>query len=138
MPPPVARHFPRLYSWIQQSKDELKQVYTTANAHDLDKQGRQRITIQAEGREVDAETILSGVHFHLDEEYVYLLKNLTEHSITAIYASNLNDGFLVTKLSQSEDLPEPVQAAVSALSEQLNAIPPSTDIRQPTEQPEAL
>jgi len=130
MPSSVERQFPTLTAWLQQTEDQLRQVYQTAAAHNLDKSARQQITIDAEGRQLNMETILSGLRFHITEEYPYMLKHLTAHSVTAIYAANMNDQFFVAKLAQADELPAPVQQQIVALKAQLDSIPSSTEAQQ--------
>jgi len=92
--------------------------------------------LKIEGREMTTLTILKAVAYHNKEEYPYLLHNLTEHSLTAIYASNMNDQFHVMRLRDSAvvaDASEAVQQAIAALSDHLNNIPPSNSL-----EPEAV
>jgi hypothetical protein len=122
---PQERRYPRLFDWLTQTRKQLAEVNRQAQQHNYDQAA---LTVHVDGRDMSMETILGGVRYHLYEEYPYLLANLTEHSITAIYASNLNDRYWVMTLAQVETLPPPLQDAVSALSTQLDAIPPSNKL----------
>lgn len=127
-PPPYAP----LRRWTEQVQAQVAAVYRAADQHGLDRAARQQIVIKADGREMTMQVILDGVAYHASQEYPYLLRDLTEHSVTAIYASNMNDQFYVASLQNAEALQEsPVLAAVASLAEQLRAIPPSTDLNAP-------
>jgi hypothetical protein len=70
------------------------------------------------------DTILTSVKFHTAEEYPHLLLNVSQITVSAIYATNLNDRFLVSKLY---DILEqgPLREAVGQLVSQIEAIPPT-------------
>jgi hypothetical protein len=76
------------------------------------------------------DVVLKSAEFHLNEEYLYILEHFTEHSLTAIYAFNLNDRYWMATLAAVEILPEKVKQSLEALSEHLDAIPPSTALQQ--------
>lgn len=61
-------------------------------------------TIKVDGRNQSIQTILKGVVYHLSQEYPYLLQHLTEHSLLAIRASNLNDQYAIKKLMESSEI----------------------------------
>lgn len=83
------------------------------------------ITIKVDGRNQSIQTILKGVVYHLSKEYPYLLQHLTEHSVLAIHASNLNDRYAVEKLILcSEIVPfESLIKNLDSLRNHLNDIP---------------
>ncbi len=116
-----------LIAWMERGAVLLTAVYAAADKNGLDKTARQKMTLKLEGRDLSLQTALAGVEHHLRQEYPYLLKNLTEHSITGIYASNLNDQFRIMRLRDADFLANQpsLREAVSQLSEHLNAIPPS-------------
>lgn len=125
---PAQRQFPRLFEWLHSAQAQLDAATAQAQQHGMDAAQRQALTVRVDGRDVSMETILTTVRFHLSDEYPYMLENLTEHSITALYASNLNDRYWVSSLAQADDLNPAVQSAVQRLSEQLDAIPPSNEV----------
>ena len=58
-----------------------------------------------------------------------MLKHVTEHSLTGIYAYNMNDTFQVFKLTQANALPAEPQALLQDLLNHLQSIPPSTSLK---------
>lgn len=113
-----------LWDWIEQGHYLAEAVLDEADHHGLDRAAREQLTIHIEGRTMSMQTILAAVIYHTGQEYPYLLDHPTPHSITAIYASNLNDQFYVTRLHESA-LDSPVQARLLALRDHLSAVPPS-------------
>lgn len=100
-PPTPASKYPELASWIRQGGEITEQVMRITTIGGLNQEARQAIRLTIEGRKTTMEAILGGVRFHLVQEYYYLLQNETHHSLTAIYASNLNDQFLLARLRET-------------------------------------
>ncbi len=126
-PPPPP--YPRLQRWIATTVQLAEAVLHAADAAGLPAAARQQLTLRIEGRALKFETALQTVLHHARQEYPYLLRNLTEHSLTAIYASNLNDRYYIAQFRDSALLTDAaVQAALGALGAHLDAIPPSTTL----------
>lgn len=121
--PPVSPHA-RLRVWMQEAVMLVDAAYAAADAAGLDREARQKRTLTAEGRRTNMETILAAVRFHAADEYAQLLTSLSQNSITVIYATNLNDKFLISKLFDTvED--EILRAAIGQIASHLEAIPPT-------------
>lgn len=99
-PTPTSK-YPALDAWIRQGGERAKRAIAVAHGAGVDQTARQAIRLTIEGRETTMEAILGGVRFHLVQEYHYLLQNETNHSLTAIYASNLNDQFRLARLREA-------------------------------------
>ncbi len=126
-PPP--RPYEPLRRWLDALQAQVEATYQAADRHGLDRVARQQIVVKADGREMSMQVILDAIAYHAREEYPYLLRDLTEHSITAIYASNMNDQFYIASLQAADALQnQPVQQSLARLAGQLQAIPPSTDL----------
>jgi hypothetical protein len=119
--PPPRRHA-ALWAWIQQAERLIEAAYQAAQQGGLDDSRRKSITVKVDGRARSMESILGTVRFHLREEYPYLLKNETEHSLTAIQASNLNDHYAVLRLSESAEAGG-MRAALESLAAHLESLP---------------
>lgn len=122
--------FARLHEWIHQSKQLLDEVVTLADQNNFGKRERKQLMLKLDGRDMTMQTVLDAVQHHLGEEYPYLLNNITEHSVTAIYASNMNDQYYVMRLRDDPAIQQnpTLREAISKLSQHLNSIPPSTEI----------
>lgn len=120
---PAQQQFPQLFEWKQATEKQLQAVFNTAMENGYDVDERKRITFRVDGRDVSMETVLNTVEFHLSEEYPFLLENLTDHSLTALYATNMNDQYAVSSLAQQQDLNLNVANAIGTLSESLKNIP---------------
>lgn len=118
-PPPTP-----LEAWMTQTEALVDAVCKAADQAGLVTAQRKVLKLRIEGRDVSLDAVLGGVKFHVTQEYRYLLRHPTEHSLTAIYASNLNDQFRVARFSALVTAPG-VQAALEALTRHLEAIPPS-------------
>lgn len=123
--PPPRRHA-AIHAWIQQAERLLEAVYQAAQQSGLDESRRKNISVKVDGRARSMESILGTVRFHLREEYPYMLKNETEHSLTAIQASNLNDHYAVLRLSESAEVGN-VCAALESLAAQLESLSRSNE-----------
>ena len=128
---PAERTFPRFFAWLTEAQRRVAAAYQQADAAGFDKAGRKALTVKIDGRDMSAETILGGVRHHLEREYVFLLEDYHAHSLTSIYASNLNDRYWLMRLVDAPELPEGVRAALVELQAHLDAIPPSNEVGAP-------
>ncbi|GAB4522575.1 MAG: hypothetical protein OHK0046_35300 [Anaerolineae bacterium] len=125
--------FVQLVRWIEATPEMVKAVYTAAEAQGLNKAHRQALVTVVDGRDTGLQTALAAVEYHARQEYPYLLKNLTEHAITAIYATNLNDQYAVQRFAQLPELVgTPAGQALAALEKHLTSLPPSTEVMKNT------
>jgi hypothetical protein len=122
---PPAAH-PALWRWMQETTALVDAVYAAADSAGLDTATRQTLTLHLDGRDWRVETILATVKHHAVTEYVYLLHHPTPHSLTAIYASNMDDHYRVTRLQQAEVVTksQPIAIRLAALAAHLETIPP--------------
>jgi hypothetical protein len=120
---PELPHAP-LRMWIQQADKLVNDVYAAADQNGLAKSERQKIIVRIDSRNMSAETIMATVRHHTSTEYLYLLRNMSAHSITVIYASNLNDRHYISRLKEANEVKIPsFELALSRLSNHLDAIP---------------
>ncbi len=124
------RRYQRLWDWIDSAVPLTQAIDEACEKSGLDKAQRQQTRLTLDGRETSMQTVLNTFKHHFTEEYPYLLNNLTEHSITAIYASNMNDQYFISRLHDSEPIVQndTVLQAISRLGEHLGNIPPSTEL----------
>ncbi len=118
-----ARRHAMLCKWIVEGEQLTSALLTLIDQHNMD---CNTITRKIEGREMSLETVLGGVHYHLREEYPYLLRHLTRHSITAIYASNMNDQYFVSSFINSIENAT-IRQALQNLDQHLQSIIPETN-----------
>lgn len=123
--PPPRRHA-ALWAWMQQAERLVEAAYQAADKGGLDETRRKTITVKVDGRTRSMESILGTVRFHLREEYPYVLKRETEHSLTVIHASNLNDHYAVLRLSESAEVVG-VRQALESLAAQLESLPQNSE-----------
>jgi hypothetical protein len=120
---PISPYAP-LVAWIQQADKLVKDVYPVLNQNGVGESERQKITVRIDSRNMSVKTILATIQHHTSTEYLYMLQNLSAHSVTAIYASNLNDRYFVARLKEVSELKHPsIEAALSHLGNHLDAIP---------------
>lgn len=121
-PPPPA--YPELRAWIETGRVLVDAVIHSAEQEGFTHSKRQQTAFVADGRRITMETVLTSVRYHLAEEYPYLLRDLTEHSRLAIYSSNLNDEYRITKLTQhlTETQAETLRTTLQYLEELRNHI----------------
>jgi hypothetical protein len=117
--------YKRLRDWLTEAEKHSAAALKAVQTAD-------QIKVKVDGREQDAQTILKAVHYHVVEEYPYLLDNLTEHSITAIYANNMNDQYAIARLTEDATFSQAAaRQAIEQLNQHLHAIPPSNDLAGP-------
>jgi hypothetical protein len=132
-PPPAP--YPELRAWIEGGLQRLNTLTQAVEAAGLTADKRQAMTFIADGRRVTMETVLTGLRYHLAEEYPYLLRDITEHSRLAIYSTNVNDTYRLTKLMQTlqestNQSPQDLTAILESVEElrnHLNTFPESAD-----------
>ncbi len=117
-----------LMAWTQHTLERVDQVVSAADSQGLDQPARQAFTLHIDKRDISLEMALSVIRHHAAEEYPYLLQNPTPHHLTALQASNLNDGYWLARFQEAEKLAgTPVGAAISVLKTHLEAIPIETE-----------
>ena len=117
------RQHESLWQWIEQGTALTTATFAITDKHNLD---RTQLTQRLEGRDMSLETVLGGIQYHFTQEYPYLLRDFTQHSITAIYASNMNDHFFISAFIDPVDSPE-IKQALQKLQQHLENAPPNPD-----------
>jgi hypothetical protein len=125
---PAQKQYPRLFEWMARAQTALDAVFEVAGRAGFDEAARKAVALTVDGRETSVETLLQGIRYHLREEYPYVLRHLTEYSLTGVYAANINDAYWVRTMSEAENVPDDVQASLVSLAEVLEGIPPSNDL----------
>ncbi|MEL6525292.1 MAG: hypothetical protein AAFQ07_06230, partial [Chloroflexota bacterium] len=124
---PVEDRYPNLQAWLDKSHEHLQVVYRVAEASKLDTATREQITLTLDGREWSMELVLSSLKFHLETEFPSLMQTRMEHNLTTLYALHMDDKYRLSKLAQSEQLPEVLRPTMQKFADHFSAIPPSTD-----------
>lgn len=122
--PPVP--YPNLQSWMREGQAKVGAVYQAAKQAGLDHTRLDGITLAIDKRPISLETVVGAVRFHLQDEYPALIRMNDEHTLTTIYALNLDDQHRMQQVIDHDMLPaSPLLASLKALHEHLNNIPPS-------------
>lgn len=125
----LSRPYEPLWQWVEEGGKLAKSALQTADANGMPQPVRQQGRLKIEGRDMSMDVILSTVAYHMEQEYPHLLVSGSAHTLTAIYASNMNDQYYVRRLGDSNLIDNPdIQRAVKSLDDHLHAIPPSTEI----------
>lgn len=121
---------PKLWAWIDEGQKRIDAVYAMADNVGIDEAKRKSLVIKFEGRATSLHVLLGGIHYHLHDDYPFVLRNYTQHSVTAIYANNMNDQFIMTKISDEYLLKEhpSLYDTITQLKDHLDNIPPSTEV----------
>lgn len=127
---PEKKPYAPLLDWIDRTQALVSEVFRTAEQQQMSKAEREALKLVIEGRQRSMQNILATVAYHAAQEYPHMLQHEgSQHSLTAIYATNMNDQHSVMRLSEAESLTnENIKAALTALREHLSAIPPSKDL----------
>ncbi len=122
--PTTADRFPAYAAWWSETLRRCDALDKLCADHAVDPLA---VRVRADGRATALRVIIDAVRFHADTDYPTLFTRAGKYDYMGMVALNLNDRFLVQRLSEHADLPEPVRAAVIALSDHLGAIPPQTE-----------
>jgi len=118
-PAPVL--YPNLQRWMRDGMEKVSAVYQAANQAGLEK-----ITLEIDKRQITLGTIIGAVRYHLQDEYVALIRLNDEHTLTTIYAVNLDDQYRMQQvLDHAVPESSPLYPGLKALHEHLRNIPPS-------------
>ena len=118
--------YPHLSRWANQTLPLVRAVYAAADAGGLDEASRRALRLHVDKRDVSMETILTTIRYHAAHEYPYLLGEAVEHNVTAVYATNLNDRYLMLRLCEVEALASgELGARLAALRDHLDSVPSS-------------
>lgn len=125
-PQPVM--YPNLQQWMRDGQKKVDAVYRTAKNLKIDRSARENILFDIDKRKISFETILATVHFHLTDEYVSLIRFNDAHTLTTIYALNIDDQYRVHRLLENEKLMNTsLKDPLEELAKHLETIPPSTN-----------
>lgn len=113
---------PELANWVETSGHLARKALKTCEINGMNQEKRKAITVQADGRTLNMETILQTVLYHATQEYPHLLKYGGDHGLTAIYATNLNDQYYVMRLSENLNS-KLILVDVNTLLDHLESIP---------------
>jgi hypothetical protein len=128
------RRYPPLATWLKTAQGHMQQVDAALATANLPTAARKGMAVKVDGRTTNVDALLGAVRHHLNEEYPHLLRDLTEHSLTGIYASNLNDQYWLEEILANTSLPASVTATLEALQNHLGAIPPSNALEAEKQQ----
>lgn len=129
--PPAPNH-PEVRGWLKAGVMQFDETMRRVEQGGLTQASRQEIVLVADGRKITMEMILKSVHYHLTEEYPYLLRDETAYSRLAIHTSNFNDEYRIRRLieklqEQQTPVPEAMLAALEALRLHLHSFPENAE-----------
>lgn len=107
-----------LLAWCRETLVRVNTVNTAIEGTNLPP-----VTMHIEGRDVTLKHALDVLHYHASREYPHLIRSRDPHAILAIQATNMNDQFLVLRLSEYEGLPSAVKTALDSLVQHLTEVP---------------
>lgn len=87
--------------WSERTVALVATVFSISDKNAFSSEKREAIKAKIDGREMSLQTVLQVIHYHAKEEYTYLLKNLTDNSITTIQATNLNDEYALSRFIEN-------------------------------------
>lgn len=123
---PAERRYPALHAWVQQGKQLIDSVFTTADASGLTETKRQAIMLTIDHRPISMDVIISAVKHNLELEYPMLMDAHIEGNITTLYALNMNDQYRIGKLTELEGIRNTsLLPVLETLHQHLSDIPPS-------------
>lgn len=120
---------PPIVVWSRQLVERVDAVSRAADAHGLDKSARQNLTLRLDGRMRNVEFVLATVRYHAAQEYPSLFQNgLSSRHLNAVYATNMNDQYWVSRLLEVDALQAaPLHAALDQLRLHLETVPPPSN-----------
>lgn len=123
------RRYGKLSDWIEASGYLSDSFIRLAEQQKID---LSQFQAKVDGRTQSLKTIIHAVNYHAKTEFPYLLKHQTEHSVTAVYATNMNDAYAVKRILENEHLSaslgKDLHQILKDVSALLDGIPPSTEL----------
>lgn len=120
---PPEMPYPAIQHWATATIALVDRIIEQADATELNRSGRQQLTLTIDRRQIDLDKALQIIRQHAASDYPYLLKYLNQYSLMTIRATNLNDQYLAQRLVELEGVPPAVSALLSQLSDHLQAFP---------------
>lgn len=123
---PSMAALPPIVVWSRQLVERVDAVSRAADACGFGKAARQKLTLKIDGRMRNVEFVLATVRFHAAQEYPSLFQNgLTSRYLNAVYATNMNDQYWISRLLELDALQNPqMRAALEQLRLHLENVPP--------------
>lgn len=87
--------------WAERTAALVTAVLSASDKVGISEEKLEGIKVKVDGRDISLQTTLRGIAYHAKEEYVYLLKHLTDNSLTTIHATNLNDEYALSRFIES-------------------------------------
>ncbi|MCU0480128.1 MAG: hypothetical protein MUE54_02820 [Anaerolineae bacterium] len=79
--------------WMERTGALVTAVLSASDRVGISADKRNAIKTKIDGRDMSLETVLKAIAYHAKDEYTYLLKHLTDKSISTIHATNMNDAY---------------------------------------------
>lgn len=121
--PPSLEAEERHASLLEWCRETLARLDAASAVIDSNGANAQSVTMHIEGRDVSLKHTLDVLRYHTTREYPHLIRSGDRHTVIAIQALNVNDRFLIMRLSEYEGLPVPLKTALDSLAEHLTNIP---------------
>jgi hypothetical protein len=113
--------------WSERNVALVTAFFAVADKSGMTQDKRESLKLKIDGREVSLQLILKTIAYHSREEYAYLLKNLTENSITTIVATNINDEYALSRFIDAKLIEnEEVIGALITIHKHIGQIPYKT------------
>lgn len=125
---PIPARHAAMNTWMQETVRLIDVIQKAADVRGIPVETRKALKVRVDGRDVSVDAVLGGVRYHAAEEYPYLLMNETEHSLTAVQASNYNDVYRMMRLMEINELAV-IREVINTLTEHLKQMPPGTSSR---------
>lgn len=88
--------------WAERTAALVTAVFSASDKVGVSADKRDTIKTKIDGRDMSLETLLKAIAYHAKEEYAYLLKHLTDKSLSTIHATNLNDEYALGRFIEGE------------------------------------
>jgi hypothetical protein len=119
-----ASRYPQLEAWLRQTLPLVDAVFLAADMQTFDEAARRALILHVDKRDISVQTILSAIRHHAAQEYPYMLNNKHDHDFMVMYATNLNDRYLMMRLGETEPAQaKPLKSAVATLRDHLDRMP---------------
>ncbi len=113
----IAAHYPKLDAWRRETLVLVDQIEAAAARELLD---LTTVILTVDKRAVSAKTIVETVRYHAAQEYAFLLRQASPHTLLGIFATNLNDQHLI---AQWQTIAPTLSDMLTALATHLRNIP---------------
>lgn len=119
----ASARYPLLLGWCAETVRRVDAFQAACDRDGFDAQSRAAAVRHLDGRDMNLQTVLNTLRFHVAREYPHLLAHEGKYALLAVQATHLNDRFYLTGFLDADALSGAAVQGLNDLIDHLNAMP---------------